>query len=90
MLIKTLLDWLETVPTAIVEDMKLLHQQREEAAEMLASADALRSELNQQIATANARDELLNGREAALTRREADLEKREAALAKLRAVVSDL
>jgi hypothetical protein len=59
--------------------MKLLHQQREDAASLLERGDALRSELNQEIATLNARDELLRGRESALERREktvADAEQR--------------
>jgi hypothetical protein len=84
-LIAALLTWLDNAPAGIIEDMKRLHDEREEAAELLSRADALRSELNQQIVAANARDELLSGRESALQKREAAVEKREAALAKLRA-----
>jgi hypothetical protein len=78
-LIAAFLDWLRDAPENIVADMKLLHQQREDAASLLERGDALRSELNQEIATLNARDELLRGRESALERREktvADAEQR--------------
>jgi hypothetical protein len=84
-LIAALLAWLDNAPADVVEDMKRLHDEREAAADLLASADKLRSELNEQIARANARDELLSGRESALQKREASVAEREARLAKLRA-----
>jgi hypothetical protein len=77
--------WLADLPANVVADMKLLHDEREAAAELLASADKIRADLNAEIATLNSRQALLDGRESALARREASVAEREDALATLRA-----
>jgi hypothetical protein len=89
-LIAALLEWLESAPENIVADMRRLHDEREAAAELLASADKVRADLNAQIAKLNSREALVAGRESALQRREASVAEREAALAKLRAELTSL
>ena len=74
--------WLSDIPESVINDMRLLQAQREDAAELLSRADALRSELNREISAANAREELLNGRESALRKREAAIAEAEARLHK--------
>jgi hypothetical protein len=77
--------WLADLPANVIDDMKLLHAEREASADLLSRADALRSELNEQIAKANAHEALLDGRESSLQRREAAVAGREAVIAVLRA-----
>jgi hypothetical protein len=89
-LIAALLQWLDTAPAGIIEDMRLLHDEREAAAELLASADKVRADLNAEIARLNSRQALLDGRESSLQKREAAVAATEAKLAKLRAAVDGI
>ena len=86
-ILSAIVTWLDDVPAAVIADMKLLKQQREEANDLLSRADVIRGELNQEISAANAREELLNGRESALRKREAALDEAEN---KLRALIRSL
>lgn len=89
-LIQVFLDWLRDAPENIVADMRRLHDEREAAAELLASADKVRADLNAEIARLNSRQALLDGRESSLQKREAAVAATEAKLAKLRAAVDGI
>jgi hypothetical protein len=84
-LIQTLLDWLRDAPEWLIADMKAHDTRVKEAADLLANADSVRSELNSEISKLNARQTLLDGRESSLQKREVAVGKREAVIAVLRA-----
>jgi hypothetical protein len=67
-------------PAQVIDDMRNLVARTDEATDLLARADALRSELNEAISKLNAREVILDSRESALQRRETAVERRESAL----------